>query len=376
MEDTTLDLQSLERFSYYMTFFEHAYKLKDQEIVSRKLKAPDFDDFRSIKKRVAQVLLKVLRSPEIFNFPQTFDVNGYRITLKGVSRWKKQEEELERYMRFIIELDVDRTNQDIIPTALVSNGRGKRRTKTHDMTIVVDENDRDLIFQNIIEKNSTDIAKFEEAVQYFKENYDIIFCSNSENDRSYIKNIIESNVVGSVHIPNDNISINSRDVRTNSLQEFIFSHVQSHGYNAHIQKLHIANMYKKVHLNITTDSEGRELQIIRPERHYYGRNNSLIPYKLYKINTFFNNLNDSNIYIPVNDGYGYYGRNDRQDGTMILARRLQNEDGEIRVVPNRINSTIRYDVRYSREALLNPDTFFDLSKMLASNIESKIKEGV
>jgi hypothetical protein len=365
MTIVSLDKRTIERFSYYMTFFEHALNLKDNDIVARRLVAPDFDDFKSIKKRVAQVMLKALRSSALFDFPQTFESENMEFTLKSIARWRKQEEELERYMRFILEVDAKCADVDMFPYDPVNQGP--------DMTVITDPEVRDRFFEGVVQGATNDNrretpevqAPRMEFIQHMKDNYEIVLCTGLHN--------YDRNPLGGINVGDDNVTISARDVKFNALQDHIDT--QGSEYCNRYGQINLTNFIKKFHKNVELDDGPDSWARDRNPHNYYTDTYPLIPRKVWQANDVVQKLGDDNIFIKIRDDSNRgYGRREVQthDGMIILAKKIQDGD-TYKIVPNLIRKTIRYDIRYSRDALMNPEMFMNVNRQLVDNFTNRYR---
>lgn len=360
MTTTTLDKRTLERFSYYMTFFEHALNLKDNDIVARRLVAPDFDDFKSIKKRVAQVLLKALRSSALFDFPRTFESENVELTLKSIARWRKQEEELERYMRFILEVEAKTADVGMFPYDSIN--------QCPDMTVITDPEVRDYFFDSIVQgtqnRDRVENPLRAEFIQNLKDSYEIVIAGNMVNHIT--------NPLGALNLGLEDITVSARDVRFNSVQEHIDT--QGVSYFNRYSDMSLTGMIREFHFKETLPN-GEGYRRTANNGNYYANSYPLIPTKIWNSPNAFEKLGEDNIYIAVED-YRYGGWNDnvqdKVNGSIILARKVQVDD-KTTIIPNLVRKTIRYDIRYSRGALLSPGLFMDVNRQLVDSITNRYR---
>lgn len=361
----SISAQSLEDFIFYMSFFEHSHKLKEEGIVSRKLVAPDLEDSSSIKKRLAQVLLRSLRSEALYDFPQKYSKQGYEATLVAISRWRKQESELERYMRFILEIEVVKPAQNLFPS--------DPETGLPLFSILTEESDRAYFFDNCVQPSSTqsDVRR-DEILNFFMTNYDILIVprsyggENSPNSPHPSLEALFSSPIST--LANDSLldyRIVPSDSRLNPVQTGILSNgsfYRSASGRMDMRNLVLAKAYDYIRHSSIPDgwknTEGR------------GCGSYIVPEHVYMHSGFIDKMGDDNIFIPCVTGESPNSASSRgqnmSSGYIVLARR----DEDSQIVPNLVRSVVRFTISYNRDSLLNPDRFFVATQHIASRFRS------
>lgn len=341
MAEISLNKDLLDRFICYMAFFEYVHLFKDQEIVSRRLTAPNLDEYSNIKKRMSQVILKGLRSSQVYNCGQTFTGPQASAVIEQISRRTVQSDEIERYMQFVLDLNISYNNQNNILN-IDANGN-------HDFVICSDE-DKPKIIKSVIGLSATqDITTAHEKVRTLfntiNDNYIIGFTKQ-------VANVSNNNIpLSQINIGNDAVSINRRQVAHHPAQQMVQDTLW------------------------TVTSYGGSINYIKLLEYYnYGRNINFTGgtaraiFSNYHIETeAIPGMFTKNFYIPIT-------ADDRKSGTIIFAKK-QIEDGNIVIDLTQHSASVKYDLVFAKEAILNPATFLNLNKQIVSYIRRTI-EGV
>ena len=234
-----IDKEELNKFLYYMSFFEHAKELKDLNMYSRSLKAPAYNDFAGIKRRLSTVLLKSLRSEELFAHGKDLEANNQKVSILSVGRNRSTTRSslLEDYMRFKIKLRASVFFNDIF-----------RLSDSNEFSLIVLDNvdHKKLLLKSILpfedidfdENGTTTDARF---YNYMYNNYEVCFAKDVLS-----RNIYDSassrfrSAIGRVNTENEGYEISAHE----NLQFRDCIKNNPYFYSSNGARIHFANFFQ------------------------------------------------------------------------------------------------------------------------------------
>lgn len=370
-----IDKRVVNRFLYFMAFFEYASRLNDLEIYKRSLKAPEFDDFSKIKRRLSVVMLKALRSERLFEHGKVINGNDHTsLTFESVSRMRAGGNDdsapIESYMTFKTKYSFSSILQDLIPVnedqsyniSYISNRqRSGKELLFKNMVPLSDRNfNRDLL-DNPDSQNPTC-----KMYRYLLDNYEIGFSVNGgiRQRLSQVGNSLSRSINTAILENGDQtVRVNGIHIRQNTGQ-YCREHI-SDGWGLGNLPINFSKALKKYALRerIRMDEISRA-----PDTRY-------INYANVYCDNFFTRevLNNENyLNLPDNIIFGMTNLLDYTDRqrtrereainevTMFLTKR--NADNE--VVPNVVNMSGEMSIYYNPEVILDPDRFIRKNEMI------------
>jgi hypothetical protein len=346
--DINLNKSTLNRFSFLMSFHEHAYQLKQDGIIKRKIVAPDFQSEKTLKERLSRVMLKGLRSASVYDSGEELVSPDATVKIKSITRRLNRDFEIERYMQFVLELQSSVANDDIIP---MEDGM-------YEMFYLEDEVARRNTALSLLPFSGTEQCerlRNGELVNYLLDNYVICAVKRQISKRDLRVNPLQ----GMLSPDQDNLMVSYRDCRFSAIQDRIFE-VGTY-YNSGNSPCHIP---KLMHCMINGADPSASIVTCN-----YG--NGKITTALRDGNKeAWDKVFTGNFYMPV--GNNSYRASTEAGGTLMFCKKIMGNDGTYTIVPNLVESISRHDLVFSKESLLAPDTFYTLNKRLMSNIRTHI----
>lgn len=364
----SLDRDQLQRFLYYMTFFEHTEKLRSEGIISRKLKAPTLNDFSNIKKRLSTVMLKALRSSSIYGAGVEYNNENMRVSIGSIARRRKMEQELERYMQFIVSFNVTAARDGMIAV----------RDNVYDFALVDNTEEKLKIFNYLLprtQENSLELhlcpddnrTKF---IRWMMENYEIGITTNQIINRDILENPLRG--VEIPNLDNDHFSYTWIATEPSPVQKFIYDR----GAYRYLDRgsVNLRKVIEKYrHPRFGTREAGAN--VFREVPSIGNTYDTLFETKIWESGTDegFEKVMSSNVFINVNRGYSHRRTGaDDIEGTVILCKKYPSGNGSTEVIPNVVSSVCKCEVRFSKDTIMNPDRFFTVNKAFVSGIRTHI----
>ncbi len=347
--DINLDKGTLNRFSFLMSFYEHADQLKQDGIIKRKIVSPTFASEKTLKERLSRVMLKGLRSSTVYDSGEEIVTEDATVKVKSITRRLNRDFELERYMQFVLELQTSSANDDIIP--MVNN--------TYELYHLEDKNIKRRVIASLIPfANNGEFLGIlnSDLVNYLMDNYEVCSVKDVVDRRTLVYNPLTG-----IRTPDsDHLSVNYRDCRFNKLQNNIFEigsyHFSRNGPmiltklmdNMFNGRSDFTNTLKDCNYNSgVVGTPIKEGDVADWDKHF-----------------------TSNFYIPINSGWGR--QDDEASGTLVFCKKILGPDNAYTITPNLVESINRYDLVFSKESITTPNLFYTLNKDLMANIRSHI----
>ena len=362
--------RTLENFTFFMSFFEYSKYLKDKNIISRKLKAPAYEDISSIKKRLSSVMLKGLRSEEFYNIGETHSSGDDTIIINNISRLRNSDDRIQRYMMFIVDANFSYAKEDHIPRDENDNFAFK----------VASPSDTATFFEYFV---ATSDDEFENClrnslIDYLNRNYSIGVTPSRPNGESFgrlmgrrLGNNMRMSTLSSGRHEDNSFGIHLRSYTASHIQEYFYS-VGTYGSNAY------GPIDYSRFIDITLNSGQYRDSFIREHNtsvQYYPISRAGLKglKRFFKEEDVIAGLPQDEIWDKLMGGN--INLHLMRSGNIILCKKDMATEGSIRIVPNLFNYNMKLELSFHKDILMNPDNFFDVNKYAIEGIKNLVNDG-
>jgi hypothetical protein len=338
--EISITKENLERFSFLMAFYEHAYYLKRSGVIKRKIVSPDFFSDRALKERLSRIILKGLRSSSGYDIGVDGPNAEFPSKIMDISRNITKSLDIERYMEFLVTYKTSHGSDNIF--------------KKNDGQLQIYPIDDVLIKKTII----AGLFKYRSQVEY-----DAAYGSNLarfifDNYEIYATRVILTHrSLVSIGDTFPEFDENVRITVTNrSLPECSSRLIGDPYFVLNGIRMNVHSLINDLFRGTTVGSC----------HHYYGLWSSnkanffgggpLSALEGTELEMFCNKELDGNLFLQITPPYTA-GNN--LDGGGIVFARKRAVNGETSVVPNMVTVNNTALISFSREYILNPQNFYN-----------------